>query len=327
MRRGLKVAVGFVIVFVLFVYANNTSRGLASRTGLPSVQSHRGVSQQYQDRGVSFGGCEAERMTVRSHDYIENTIPSIAAAFDRGANVVEFDVQLTRDDEWAVFHDRRLECRTDGRGRVSEQTLEQLQALDVGYGYTSDAGTTYPFRGEGIGAMPSMSEVFEAFPGRSFLLDLKANNPDHGARLGRHLARLPEAMRRSLTLFGREAVLVAFREELPEVPAFSVSSIRECLIAYIVYGWSGLVPASCRNIPVYVPINIAPFLWGWPNRFMNRMDAVGSSIVVIGSSGRGISPGMNTLEDLSRLPSDYNGGIWTDDVSLVWSTINRLPLQ
>ncbi len=266
-------------------------------------------------------------MTVRSHDYIENTIPSIAAAFDRGANVVEFDVQLTRDDEWAVFHDRRLECRTDGRGRVSEQTLEQLQALDVGYGYTSDAGTTYPFRGEGIGAMPSMSEVFEAFPGRSFLLDLKANNPDHGARLGRHLARLPEAMRRSLTLFGREAVLVAFREELPEVPAFSVSSIRACLIAYIVYGWSGLVPASCRNIPVYVPINIAPFLWGWPNRFMNRMDAVGSSIVVIGSSGRGISLGVNTLEDLSRLPSDYNGGIWTDDVSLVWSTINRLPLQ
>ena len=326
-RRAFKVGVGCVILFLLFVYANNTSRGSTRRLGLPSVLSHRGVSQQFESGDVSSGRCEAARMLRPSNDYIENTIPSIAAAFDRGADLVEFDVQLTRDQLWAVFHDRRLECRTDGRGTVSEHTLEELQALDVGYGYTSDGGVTYPFRGHGIGAMPSMTEVFETFPGKSFLLDIKGDIPDDGARLGRDLAQLRAQRRERLTLFGREAVLVAFRESLPEVPAFSVDSITACLISYIAYGWSGIVPSACRHVPVYVPINITPFLWGWPNRFMNRMDAAGSSIVIVGRFGTGISPGMDTLEDLSRLPSDYNGGIWTNDVSLVRGMIEKRSLQ
>ncbi len=327
LKRGLKGGLAFVIVFVLFVYANNTSRGSTPRTGSPSVLSHRGVSQQFENPDVSPRGCEAARMTPPSHDYIENTIPSIAAAFDRGANVVEFDVQLTGDDQWAVFHDRSLECRTDGRGPVSDHTLRELQALDVGYGYTADGGTTYPFRGRGIGALPSMDDVFEGFSGRSFLLDIKTNNPDDGTRLGRRLGELPEARRALLTVFGREAVLVGFREVLPEVPAFSLRSIQACLIPYFVYGWSGRVPSSCRNVPVYIPINIAPFLWGWPIRFMNRMEAVGSSVVIVGRFGEEVSPGIDTLEDLSRLPSDYDGGIWTNDVSLVRGMIEARSRQ
>jgi glycerophosphoryl diester phosphodiesterase len=291
------------------------------------VLSHRGVSQQFKDPGNSARGCEAARMSVRSHDYIENTIPSIRAAFNQGANVVEFDVQLTRDEQWVVFHDRRLECRTDGRGHVAEHTLRELQTLDVGYGYTSDGGLTYPFRTQGVGAMPSMREVFDAFPGRSFLLDFKSNNPEDGARLGLYLAQLPETRRRSLTVFARDGVLVEFRKSLTEVSAFSVDSTRRCLIHYFVYGWSGLIPSACSNMPVYIPINIAPFLWGWPNRFMTRMEMAGSSIVVVGRFGTEISSGVDTLEDLSRLPSDYNGGIWTNDVSLVRSMIESRTVQ
>ena len=151
MRLGPKGGLACVIACVLFVYANNTSRGWTPRTGSPFVLSHRGVSQQFEDTGVSPRGCEAVRMAPPSHAYIENTIPSMAAAFNRGANVVEFDIQLTLDDQWVVFHDRSLECRTDGQGRVSDHTLRELQALDVGFGYTADGNTTYPFRGRGIG--------------------------------------------------------------------------------------------------------------------------------------------------------------------------------
>ncbi len=135
-KRGLKVGVVFGMLFLVFVFANNTSWGLAARTGTPLVFSHRGVSQQFQNDGTAARGCEAARMMPPAHPYIENTIPSIAAAFRAGADVVEFDVQRTGDDRWVVFHDRGLDCRTDGQGRVSEQTLEALQTLDVGYGYT-----------------------------------------------------------------------------------------------------------------------------------------------------------------------------------------------
>ena len=327
LRRGLKVAGAFLVAFVLFVFLNNTSRGSMPRTGSPSVLSHRGVSQQFRIDGLSRGGCEAARMVVPSHDYLENTIPSIGAAFDRGADVVEFDIQLSRDGHWVVFHDRRLECRTDGSGPVSEQTLAVLQGLDVGYGYTADGGRTYPFRGTGIGAMPSMSEVFEAFSGRSFVLDIKTNNSGDGFRLGQDLARLPDATRRLLTLFGREPVLAAVREELPDVTAFSLASIQACLLRYIAYGWSGYVPSPCRNTPIYVPINVTSVLWGWPTRFMNRMEALGSPIVVVGTYGRGIAPGVDSLEELSRIPPDYDGGIWTNNVSRVRNMIETGMLQ
>ena len=34
---------------------------------------------------------------------------------------------------------------------MCRRILEELQRLDVGYGYTSDGGETFPFRGSGVG--------------------------------------------------------------------------------------------------------------------------------------------------------------------------------
>ena len=99
-------------------------------------------------------------------------------AFDLGADIVEFDVRLTKDHQLAVFHDFTVEHRTDGTGNVSDNTLEELQALDVGYGYTADGGETYPFRGQGVGMLPSIDEVFEAFPNGEFLIHIKDGGED-----------------------------------------------------------------------------------------------------------------------------------------------------
>jgi glycerophosphoryl diester phosphodiesterase len=258
------------------------------------------------------------------HDYIENTIRSMSAAFEQGATVVEFDVRLTADENWAVFHDRRLDCRTNGAGLVREHTMEELKALDVGYGYTADGGVTYPFRGQGEGAMPSLAEVFEALPEGSFLVDLKENSRQEGALLAQAIGKLSEETRSRVTVFGRDEALDGFREVIAGIPTFSFRSIQTCLVAYLGYGWTGVVPSACRNVPLYVPINVAPFLWGWPNRFMDRIEATGSSIVVVGRFGSGaIAPGLDTIEDLERLPSDYNGGIWTNNVGLVSSAVSQ----
>jgi glycerophosphoryl diester phosphodiesterase len=256
-------------------------------------------------------------MSPPRHDYIENTIRSMRAAFDAGAEVVEIDVQWTRDGRFAVFHDRNLECRTDGRGRVGDHTMAELKTLDVAYGYTSD-GETYPFRGRGVGLIPDLDEVFERFPEGAFLLDLKSGDPADGRRLAARLAELPSPQRRRMTIYGREDALAGFRTELPEVPAFSVASTTECLVRYAAYGWTGIVPESCRNAPVYVPINVAPWLWGWPARFVDRMEASGSPVVILGEFGSGgVSPGIDTDADLARIPAGFDGGIWTNDVERV----------
>jgi glycerophosphoryl diester phosphodiesterase len=69
---------------------------------------------------------------------------------------------------------------------------------------------------------------------------------------------------------------------------------------------------------VLVPINIAPWLWGWPDRFLERMGQANSEVFALGPYGGGeFSTGVDTREDLARLPANYSGGVWTNEVELV----------
>ncbi|WP_409974947.1 glycerophosphodiester phosphodiesterase family protein [Bacillus sp. Bva_UNVM-123] len=62
----------------------------------------------------------AEIIYPPEHPYLENTIPSMKAAFDHGADIVELDIQLTKDQILAVFHDYTLEYRTDGKSELKD---------------------------------------------------------------------------------------------------------------------------------------------------------------------------------------------------------------
>jgi glycerophosphoryl diester phosphodiesterase len=319
------VVAGVVVLFVFFVYANNTGRFSRHKPGSPTVLVHRGLSQRYAIP-ARLDNCPAAQMYPPRDEYLENTIASMQAAFDRGADVVEFDIHPTTDGHFAVFHDRSLECRTDGHGLTRAHSIPELKSLDIGYGYTSDGGRSYPFRGSGRGLMPSMDEVFEKFPDRAFLIDFKGNEAADGALLASRLSTLPLGRRSKLMIFGRDEPLAAVRERLPDMRMFSALSTTSCLLRYIAYGWTGVVPAICRHSPVFVPINVAPWLWGWPNLFMNRMDATATSIIVMGAyPANEISPGLDTREDLARLPSDFSGGVWTNDVKLVTTAIKKVP--
>lgn len=62
----------------------------------------------------------------------ENTIAAFELAVALGADGVEFDVQLTADEQPVVIHDRRVNRTTNGAGAVSGLTLDQLRTLDAG---------------------------------------------------------------------------------------------------------------------------------------------------------------------------------------------------
>ncbi|MBI3171625.1 MAG: hypothetical protein HYZ32_03420, partial [Hydrocarboniphaga effusa] len=63
----------------------------------------------------------------------ENTLKAFDKAIELGARWIELDVQL-HGSSLLVFHDLRLERRTNGRGRVSERSLRYLRGLDAGGG-------------------------------------------------------------------------------------------------------------------------------------------------------------------------------------------------
>lgn len=62
----------------------------------------------------------------------ENTLASLSLARARGADGVEYDVQLSADGHAVVFHDTPLERTTGAAGTVGEHGLADLERLRAG---------------------------------------------------------------------------------------------------------------------------------------------------------------------------------------------------
>lgn len=104
----------------------------------------------------------------------ENTLTAFRQAIGWwGSDVLELDVQPTRDGEAVVLHDATLDRTTNGEGPVENLTLAEIRKLDAGYRFTPDGGATFPYRGLGIG-VPTLSEVLEAFPEQRLNVEIKA---------------------------------------------------------------------------------------------------------------------------------------------------------
>lgn len=62
----------------------------------------------------------------------ENTAAAIRLAIAQQADMIEVDVQLTRDRRVVVFHDERLERTTSGQGLLRAHRYAELARLDCG---------------------------------------------------------------------------------------------------------------------------------------------------------------------------------------------------
>ncbi|MEX2466722.1 MAG: glycerophosphodiester phosphodiesterase [Gemmatimonadota bacterium] len=102
----------------------------------------------------------------------ENTLEGFRQAVEVwGADMLEMDVQVTRDGVPVVIHDPTVDRTTDGSGAVSELTLSELRALDAGHRFRDPEGSaTYRSRGVRV---PTVDEVLEAFPGVWINLECK----------------------------------------------------------------------------------------------------------------------------------------------------------
>jgi len=140
-KRIILVIAGLFSAFVLFQYFYGGNPDDIPPKASFEVLAHRGVHVNWKKGTYDVRtGCEAKHIYKPTHGYIENTIESIGAAFNMGATIVEIDIRRSSDDHLVVFHDWMLECRTNGKGRVSDHTLEYLKTLDIG---DSDATQIY----------------------------------------------------------------------------------------------------------------------------------------------------------------------------------------
>jgi len=90
----------------------------------------------------------------------ENTLASFESALAVGADLIELDVQRTRDGHVVVLHDGTLDRTTNGTGKVFEMTLAEVRAVSAGY--PDRFGTKYSEE-----RVPTLADALKLLRGRA----------------------------------------------------------------------------------------------------------------------------------------------------------------
>jgi glycerophosphoryl diester phosphodiesterase len=307
-------------VLAVSIYVFNASwRAAPPDDPQVTLIAHRGIHQTFPREGLDNDTCTAERIYPPEHAYIENTLQSMNAAFAAGADIVELDVHPTTDGQFAVLHDWTIDCRTEGTGETRSHDMAYLKTLDIGYGYTADGGATYPLRGTGVGQMPELKEVLSAMPDRQFLVNFKSREQREGDMLAALVAEHPQWRAAIWGAYGGDEPTYRAAGLIDGLAVWSRRGLVDCLVQYGALGWSGHMPAACSNTKVMLPLNVAPFVWGWPNLFLERMRNAGSEVILLGPTGAGDpgTAGIDTLEQLAQVPAAFDGYLWTNRIETI----------
>ncbi|MCL2482446.1 MAG: glycerophosphodiester phosphodiesterase [Propionibacteriaceae bacterium] len=93
----------------------------------------------------------------------ENTLAAFNLAREQGADGIELDIQMTKDDELVVIHDETVDRTTGSTGLVRDLTLDQIKALNASAG-----SHTYPDE-----KIPTLDEVFDLLADSQTLINIE----------------------------------------------------------------------------------------------------------------------------------------------------------
>jgi glycerophosphoryl diester phosphodiesterase len=123
----------------------------------------------------------------------EHTLPAYDLALRMGAEYIEQDLQLTKDDVLVVLHDETLDRTARGpqencTGSVIDKTLEQIKTCEVGTWFNEE-NPEYA-REEYVGLeIPTLEEVFQRYgSGVNYYIETK--NPEEAPGMEEELLRL-----------------------------------------------------------------------------------------------------------------------------------------
>jgi len=131
----------------------------------------------------------------------ENTLASFASALEVGADLIELDVQLTRDGHPVIIHDATVERTTDGQGPVVGLTLAEMRRLSAGY--PARFGTGYAGQ-----RVPTLAEVLGFLRGRCrVMIEIKAEAVTADAQAGVEALTVAEVRKAGME---KDVALISF---------------------------------------------------------------------------------------------------------------------
>jgi glycerophosphoryl diester phosphodiesterase len=166
-------------------------------------------------------------------EFPSNTLYAFRKAIRVGADMLELDIGVTKDNRVIVMHDTTVDGKTNGTGNVSSLKLRQVKRLDAAYWFAPRAeshyshdlpASAYRFRGMATGAkkpprgftrtdfrVPTLRQVMRAFPHTPINIEIKARTPAENVseyvRNAEVLARFLKRTKR------RDLIVVSFQQE------------------------------------------------------------------------------------------------------------------
>ncbi len=145
--------------------------------------------------------------------YPEDTMLAYEKTMAAGADVVDVDLQLSKDGVLMVIHDGSTKRTTGQDGSVSAMTVAELQKLDAGWSFGT--ATSHPFRGKNV-RIPTLEEILKRFPKALLSIDLK----NESMAMVAPACNLLRAYDRHSDVFvgsNSDAQILAFRKVCPDV--------------------------------------------------------------------------------------------------------------
>lgn len=123
---------------------------------------------------------------------------------------------------------------------------------------------------------------------------------------------------------GDDATIAAVKKARPTGLAFSIAKARQCAGDYKISGIIGSVPETCKNGVMLLGIDeVGMTLWGWPNRFMARMGAAKTRVIIAESINAGKITGLTQVEQYNDIANSFNGYIWIDNIADLGPALKR----
>jgi len=99
----------------------------------------------------------------------ENTMEAFRLAHEMKADGIEIDVHFSRDGRIMILHDEKIDRTSNGQGKVTDYTLDELKFFDFGYRFNGGV--------KGV-KIPTLDELYEFMAPTGMILNIEIKSAD-----------------------------------------------------------------------------------------------------------------------------------------------------
>lgn len=125
--KNFKIALSFLCAILFVIQGFNVSAG-------QTIKNHLVENITTLKRRLNFASDAYVMVASHQGDWRnapENSIQAIKNCISMGVDIVEIDVQMTKDSILVLMHDKTLDRTTNGTGEVLEWTYDSLETLGL----------------------------------------------------------------------------------------------------------------------------------------------------------------------------------------------------